>query len=398
MGRMIRLTRAGKIVVGALVVLFMVLIYSLFFSSKEAPPQLDGRGRPAGTLIKTIPSPFRFPLQGDQLALWRERSDKNLKLLKKANSPLTYCSLAGSVDDLRGFPLTFLAIRGLKGDSPNYEQFYQYGSATNTQYYPVYPVASQPGGADQAMQALGISQDSDSKLEGCGISTQSPDGQPVVRPLLVAFPPGANIKDRFIRIDGFIEGSYGLNTLGTSVPLIRAGNVEGVTAIESIDQPAHDIPLNIHLRHQDRTRKGVVLHIERIQYTEFQTRIKISLINELERPMINGWQGADGNIFLSSGRNKGESVCPGGVCPNQPEGLNEAALQLVKSENVNDIGVFNPQEEIPANYGVTSGWLVFPTMPYGEVLTLRMPDLPPYDDSPDPSFTPFVIKIDPNKE
>jgi hypothetical protein len=244
------------------------------------------------------------------MPLWRERAQNNLRSLDKAGTPLSYCSIMGDVSELRGYPLSFLAIKGVKGDTPNYEDFYQNGSATGTQYYPVYPIAAEPGGAELALQAIGKSQASDNtNLDSCNINYQSADKN-VVRPVLVAFPPGAVLSSRVIRIDGFIEGN--IDRAGAPVPLVRAGYVENASAIEAIDQPLynHDIPLNIILRHQDSTGnadaqgRGVELHIDRIQYTESQTRIKIRMVNEMRRP-VQGWNGADGGIFLSDDGSKG---------------------------------------------------------------------------------------------
>jgi len=408
---MIRLTKAGKIVVGLVAAVLLTASYFLFFAPSDQGPKvrLDPYGIPYTELVtKPIP-PYKFPLSPEQQSQWHSDALANLKYLETHNTPLSYCNFmddspGGFQELLRRKPIEFVGIVGDVQGSP-WHVANPGGSGKDV--YPIYPIQNADGGADNALTALsggtgsGGSSDSNDPLKTCGIRSPDQSGQDVVRPVLVQFPAGQVPSKRVIKVDGFVAGEFAPSNNLPPAPLVIAGGFSNASAQEvfapTLNQGGKplEFPLNIELRHgTSQGNAGLVLWLDKIQYAARQTRIFVRLINSTQK-QYNAWSGATNSRLAAAGDNNyGQSICTGGFCDNDQAGgsgelADEVASGLLSEDN----------PIVPAIDGTktVSGWMVFPKMDYGPTLTLSMPDLPPFGQDEKSDLLPLVVKIHPPK-
>lgn len=405
---MIRLTKAGKIVVGVVVLLLLVFAYVLFSSGGDTKVQvrLDPWNIPYTQIVNKPLSSYQFPLNPEQQAQWHRDSLQNARYMEERDVPINYCNFmdnspGGFQETLRRMPIEFVAVVGSIQGSP-WHIANPGGSGKDV--YPVYPIQNTDGGADNALSALSGSSSSDEEdpLKKCGITVPDASGKDVVRPLLVQFPSGQVPSSRVIKVSGFIAGQFAPSDNLPAAPLVIAGAFSSASAQEvfapTLTQggKALEIPLNIEMRHAvSAGNAGLVLKVDKIQYAARQTRVFVRLINATSK-QYEAWAGASESKLAAQGDNNyGQAICPAGFCSNdQPPGAGELTDEIAT-------GLLNDTDPIAPALGGTksvSGWLVFPKMDYGPTLTLSMPDLPPFkqEGEGDQGILPLVVKIKPS--
>ena len=394
---MIKLTKAGKIIVGCFTGLFLVICYMIFFSGNDvAPVALDADGIPYTTLVAKPSPPYKFPLSAEQSAQWHQDAQSNLKWMDSVDQSLSYCTLMDESiqHSLRRHPIEFLAI---VGDTANPYYLSNAGGAGKS-IYPVYPIENKDGGEKLALQATGGSNNegdssaAQDQLTNCGIKVE---GQDTAVPVLVQFAPNTSLaQNQIVRVQGFIAGTWARTSALIPAPLVIAGHTERAFGQEIFAPTKSDngrpmeFDLNINLRHKhDPTSGGVTLHLGKIQYAARQTRIWVQIYNGTNKDVATSWTGiTDSKLSGPGDSGVGQDLCSEGIC------LDDQSFQAGDLQPQVAAGLL--QDKLLTAKTSIQGWLVFPRMDYGPTLTLRMPDVPPLDQASNGQL-PFIVKIHP---
>lgn len=336
---MIKLTKAGKIVVGVVGVLLCALIYFMFFRPAPPPPTDE-----AGVLLTApgpVPKPYSFPLKGKQAEVWQQKASKR-------RSQLTHCAfLTRSVyQSSRTKELDFVGI--IPKDATE-SPYYYLDPKGGREYFPVLPIGPGSEGVKYAVAAAGG-------------DTQAVDPCTGGVPIMVAFPEGTNPpQSGLIRVLGYMAWtSDDLNM--TSPPpatttVVNAGSVKEASLQQALAPATRERMLNVVVR-----RGPVEMRVGRIEFASNQTRVWVSLINRSAEP-VDGFQVARATL-----EERGRAPQPASTSPLP------GARDLGSRQEQTDL---LENKEIPppsGRAGKLEGFITFPAVNPSALLTLRLPD------------------------
>lgn len=336
-----KLTAAGKVVVGVFLIIMVGAMYMLFFRPEpDTGPDLS---QPA-----PLPAGIKFPLRGDDLAAFSKKAAKTRR-------QLDFCSFYSYYADNRGVPIMFEAyISKDARDSP----YYYVDPETQREYYPAWYIKPNSKGLKIAQAAA---EGDIEELPPCMLAGEDQ----VPMPILLGFERGQKPSSDIVQVQGIIwwdslslnpaqqESAAGQATTG--IPVVQVGHVTPKTP-SSVAKPAvRQRILNLAFQ-----RGAAILRVSRIEFAPDETRVWIQLLNKSGSP-LPAWTGNSDATLREEG---GPSMNPG---------TGQDAESAAEDEQTPDDLL--PEEDIPAKGGGgLRGYLVFPAVQDSNTLFLNLPE------------------------